>query len=104
MRVKKIASVEFALRIRPLELGRFMLLISGVGWPEAKIQSRIVSHPGHDDDDNDDHHHHHDDDDDDDHHHHDEEEEEEEGEEADGDDGNDNDSEYVTWMPYSSEE
>ena len=81
MIVKKIASVEFALRIRPLELGQFMLLISGVGWPEAKIQSRIVSHLGHHDD-----------------------EEEEEGEEADGDDGNDNDSEYVTWMPYSSEE
>ena len=81
MIVKKIASVEFALRIRPLELGQFMLLISGVGWPEAKIQSRIVSHPGHHDD-----------------------EEEEEGEEADGDDGNDNGTEYVTWMPYSSEE
>ena len=58
-----------------------MLLISGVGWPEAKIQSRIVSHLGHHDD-----------------------EEEEEGEEADGDDGNDNGTEYVTWMPYSSEE
>ena len=84
MRVKKITSVEFALRIRPLELGQFMLLISGVGWPEAKIQSRIVSHLGHDDDDDDDH----------------DDEEEEEGEEADGDDGN----EYVTWMPYSSEE
>ena len=82
MIVKKIASVEFALRIRPLELGQFMLLISGVGWPEAKIQSRIVSHLGHHD-----------------------EEEEEEGEEADGDDGNDNGiTEYVTWMPYSSEE
>ena len=81
MRVKKIASVEFALRIRPLELGQFMLLISGVGWPEAKIQSRIVFHLGHHDD-----------------------EEEEEGEEADGDDGNDNGTEYVTWMPYSSEE
>ena len=81
MIVKKIASVEFALRIRPLELGQFMLLISGVGWPEAKIQSRIVSHLGHHDD-----------------------EEEEEGEEADGDDGNDNGTEYVTWMPYSSEE
>ena len=80
MIVKKIASVEFALRIRPLELGQFMLLISGVGWPEAKIQSRIVSHLGHHDD------------------------EEEEGEEADGDDGNDNGTEYVTWMPYSSEE
>ena len=84
MIVKKIASVEFALRIRPLELGQFMLLISGVGWPEAKIQSRIVSHLGHHDDDDDDH----------------DDEEEEEGEEADGDDGN----EYVTWMPYSSEE
>ena len=81
MIVKKIASVEFALRIRPLELGQFMLLISGVGWPEAKIQSRIVSHLGHHDD-----------------------VEEEEGEEADGDDGNDNGTEYVTWMPYSSEE
>ena len=81
MIVKKIASVEFALRIRPLELGQFMLLISGVGWPEAKIQSRIVSHLGHHDD-----------------------EEEEEGEEADGDDGNDHGTEYVTWMPYSSEE
>ena len=81
MIVKKIASVEFALRIRPLELGQFMLLISGVGWPEAKIQSRIVSHLGHHDD-----------------------EEEEEGEEADGDDGNDNGTEYVTWMPYSNEE
>ena len=81
MIVKKIASVEFALRIRPLEVGQFMLLISGVGWPEAKIQSRIVSHLGHHDD-----------------------EEEEEGEEADGDDGNDNGTEYVTWMPYSSEE
>ena len=81
MRVKKIASVEFALRIRPLEVGQFMLLISGVGWPEAKIQSRIVSHLGHHDD-----------------------EEEEEGEEADGDNGNDNGTEYVTWMPYSSEE
>ena len=91
MRVKKIASVEFALRIRPLELGRFMLLISGVGWPEAKIQSRIVSHLGHHDDGDDDH---------DDH----DDEEEEEGEEADGDDGNDNGTEYVTWMPYSSEE
>ena len=81
MIVKKIASVEFALRIRPLEVGQFMLLISGVGWPEAKIQSRIVSHLGHHDD-----------------------EEEEEGEEADGDNGNDNGTEYVTWMPYSSEE
>ena len=81
MIVKKIASVEFALRIRPLELGQFMLLISGVGWPEAKIQSRIVSHLGHHDDDD-----------------------EEEGEEADEDDGNDNGTEYVTWMPYSSEE
>ena len=81
MIVKKIASVEFALRIRPLELGQFMLLISGVGWPEAKIQSRIVSHLGHHDD-----------------------EEKEEGAEADGDDGNDNGTEYVTWMPYSSEE
>ena len=91
MRVKKITSVEFALRIRPLELGRFMLLISGVGWPEAKIQSRIVSHLGHHDDGDDDH---------DDH----DDEEEEEGEEADGDDGNDNGTEYVTWMPYSSEE
>ena len=89
MIVKKIASVEFALRIRPLELGQFMLLISGVGWPEAKIQSRIVSHLGHHDDDDDDH---------DDH------DDEEEGEEADGDDGNDNGTEYVTWMPYSSEE
>ena len=89
MIVKKIASVEFALRIRPLELGQFMLLISGVGWPEAKIQSRIVSHLGHhDDDDYDDH----------------DDEEKEEGEEADGDDGNDNGTEYVTWMPYSSEE
>ena len=81
MIVKKIASVEFALRIRPLELGQFMLLISGVGWPEAKIQSRIVSHLGHHDDDD-----------------------EEEGEEADEDDGNDNGTECVTWMPYSSEE
>ena len=58
-----------------------MLLISGVGWPEAKIQSKIVSHLGHHDD-----------------------EEEKQGEEADGDDGNDNGTEYVTWMPYSSEE
>ena len=88
MIVKKIASVEFALRIRPLEVGQFMLLISGVGWPEAKIQSRIVSHLGHHDDDDDDH----------------DDEEEEEGEEADGDDGDDNGTEYVTWMPYSSEE
>ena len=91
MRVKKITSVEFALRIRPLELGQFMLLISGVGWPEAKIQSRIVSHSGHrDDDEEEDHDHDHDG--------------EEGGEEANGDDGDDNGTEYVTWMPYSSEE
>ena len=62
-----------------------------MGLVEAKIQSRIVSHPVHHDDDDDDH---------DDH----DDEEEEEGEEADGDDGNDNGTEYVTWMPYSSEE
>ena len=92
MRVKKITSVEFALRIRPLEVGQFMLLISGVGWPEAKIQSRIVSHLGHHDEEEEEKDHDHDHDG------------EEGGEEANGDDGDDNGTEYVTWMPYSSEE